>query len=71
MAAKIRADGRQRAMDERHAALEKARAQADARLADVLSTLDTETEAARSELRSRAQDLARLLAGRLLGREIA
>jgi F-type H+-transporting ATPase subunit b len=70
-AAGIRADARQRAMEERQAALEKARARADERLADVLSTLDNETEAARSDLRSRAQELARLLAGRLLGREIA
>ena len=70
-AAGIRADARQRAMDERQAALDKARAQADERLADVLSTLEGETEAARSDLRSRAQELARLLAGRLLGREIA
>ena len=70
-AAGIRADARQRALEERQGALEKARAEADERLADVLSTLDNETEAARSDLRSRAQELARLLAGRLLGREIA
>lgn len=70
-AATVRADARQRAMDERQAALDKARAQADERLGDVLVTLDNETEAARSDLRGRAEELARLLAGRLLGREIA
>jgi F-type H+-transporting ATPase subunit b len=70
-AAKVRADARQRAMDERQATLDTARAAADERLADALSTLDNETEAARSDLRNRAQELARLLAGRLLGREIA
>ena len=70
-ASKVRADARQRAMDERQTVLDTARAAADERLADALSTLDNETEAARSDLRSRAQELARLLAGRLLGREIA
>jgi F-type H+-transporting ATPase subunit b len=70
-AAQIRADARQHAMDERQTALDKARARADERLADVLTTLDNETEAARTDLRGRAQELARLLAGRLLGREIA
>jgi F-type H+-transporting ATPase subunit b len=70
-AATIRADARQHAMDERQAALDKARAAADERLAAVLVTLDKETDAARADLRSRAQELARLLAGRLLGREIA
>jgi F-type H+-transporting ATPase subunit b len=70
-AAKIRADARQHAMDERQAALEKTRARADERLVDVLDTLDNEAEAARSDLRSRAEDLARLLASRLLGRELA
>lgn len=70
-AATVRADARQRAMDERQATLDTARAAAAERLADALSTLDNETEAARSDLRNRAQELARLLAGRLLGREIA
>jgi len=70
-AAKIRAGARQRAMDERQATLETARARADERLAEVLASLDRETEAARSDLRRRAEELARLLAGRLLGRELA
>ena len=70
-AAKLRADARQRAMDDRQATIEAARARADDRLADVLATLDKETDAARADLRSRAEELARLLAGRLLGRELA
>jgi F0F1-type ATP synthase membrane subunit b/b' len=70
-AARIRASARQRAMDDRQATLEAARARADERLADVLETLDQETDAARTDLRSRAEELARLLAGRLLGRELA
>lgn len=68
-AAGIRAAARQQAMDERQAALDAARARADERLVAVLSTLDSEAEAARADLRKRAQELARLLAGRLLGRE--
>jgi F-type H+-transporting ATPase subunit b len=69
-AAKIRADARQHAVDERQATLEAARARADERLARVLATLDKETDAARTDLRRRAEELARLLAGRLLGREL-
>jgi F-type H+-transporting ATPase subunit b len=70
-AARIRADARQRAMDDRQAALDRARASADERLVGVLATLDSEAEAARTDLRKRAEELARLLAGRLLGRELA
>jgi F-type H+-transporting ATPase subunit b len=69
-AAKIRADARQHAVDERQATLEAGRARADERLASVLATLDKETDAARTDLRRRAEELARLLAGRLLGREL-
>jgi F0F1-type ATP synthase membrane subunit b/b' len=58
-------------MDARQSALESARATADERLVGVLETLDNEAELARSDLRSRAEELARLLAGRLLGRELA
>jgi F-type H+-transporting ATPase subunit b len=68
---RIRAEARQRAMDARQMALESARATADERLVGVLETLDNEAELARSDLRSRAEELARLLAGRLLGRELA
>ena len=67
----IRADARQMAMDARQATLDQTRATADERLAAVLETLDNEAESARSDLRKRAEELARLLAGRLLGRELA
>ena len=70
-AAKERAEARQRAMDARNLALESARARADEKLASVVESLDREAEAARSELRRHAEELARLLAGRLLGREMA
>lgn len=70
-AARIRAEARQQAMDQRQASLDRARATADERLAGVLESLDRDTEAARTDLRNRAAELARLLAGRLLGRELA
>ncbi len=70
-AAKCRADARQRAMDGRHLALETARARADERLASVVESLEKDAEAARGELHRRAEELARLLAGRLLGREMS
>ena len=69
-AARIRAEVRQQAMDARQAALDEARAKADERLVGALDTLDADAEAARSDLRRRAEELARLLAGRLLGREV-
>jgi F-type H+-transporting ATPase subunit b len=69
-AARIRADARQHAMDDRQEVLDQARARADERLLGVLETLDRDADAARSDLRSRAEDLARLLASRLLGREL-
>ena len=70
-AARVRADARQRAMDERQAALDQARSRADERLVDVLDDLDHEAETARADLRARAEELAHMLARRLLGREIA
>ena len=70
-AAKIRADARQHAMDTRQAALDQAHSRADERLVAVLDTLDRDAETARADLRNRAEDLARLLASRLLGRELA
>jgi len=69
--AKIRAVARETAMTERQATLDNARARADERLLGVLDTMEKETDAARQDLRRRAEDLARLLAGRLLGRELA
>lgn len=67
----IRAEARQKAMDERQKALAEARARADEHLVGVLDGFEREAETARAELRRRAEDLARLLAGRLLGRELA
>lgn len=67
----IRAEARQKAMDERQKALAEARARADEHLVGVLDGFEREAETARAELRRRAEELARLLAGRLLGRELA
>jgi F-type H+-transporting ATPase subunit b len=70
-ASKSRADARQRAMDARQVAMETARARADERLTSVVDDLDKDAEAARGDLRHRAEELARLLAGRLIGREMS
>ena len=67
----IRAEARHKAMDERQKALAEARARADEHLVGVLDGFEREAETARAELRRRAEELARLLAGRLLGRELA
>ena len=70
-AGRVRAEARQEAMSERQKGLADARARADERLLEVLDGLTKETEAARAELRHQAEELARLLASRLLGREMA
>ena len=70
-ASKSRADARQRAMDARQVAMESARARADERLTSVVDDLDKDAEAARGDLLHRAEELARLLAGRLIGREMS
>lgn len=70
-ASKSRAEARQRAMDARQVAMETARARADERLTSVVDDLDKDAEAARGDLRHRAEELARLLAGRLIGREMS
>jgi F-type H+-transporting ATPase subunit b len=70
-AARIRATARESAMAERQSSLDNARARADERLGGVLDTMAKEAETARQDLRRRAEELARLLAGRLLGRELA
>ena len=70
-AGRVRAEARQEAMSERQKGLADARARADERLLEVLDGLTKETEAARTELRHQAEELARLLASRLLGREMA
>ena len=69
-AGQVRGDLRQQAMDTRQAALESAKERADARLIEAVNTLDSDAETARQELRRRAQELARLLADRLLAREV-
>ncbi len=69
-ASHIRAEARQNAMTERQHALDAARAHADERLVAVLEDLDRDADAARGELRRKAEELANLLAGRLLGREL-
>jgi F0F1-type ATP synthase membrane subunit b/b' len=69
-AAKARADRRQQALVERQKTLEAAREQADQRLGGALTELDAAATTARAELRARAEELARLFAGQLLGREV-
>lgn len=69
--ASTRAEARQQAMERRQAGLDEARQRADERLESVLETLESEADAARIELRRRAGELAGLLAGRLLGREMS
>jgi len=69
-AAKIRADQRQQALAERQETLEAAREQADQRLGCALTELDEAATNARAELRTSAEELARLFAGQLLGREV-
>jgi F-type H+-transporting ATPase subunit b len=69
-AAGVRAEIRQQALEERQATLDAARAQADERLTAALGDLEQEADSARDELRRRAEELARMLAGRLLGREV-
>ena len=68
--ARLRNEVRERAMEERQGALLKARTTADERLSAVLDTLEKDADSARAELRRSAEKLARLLAGRLLGREM-
>jgi F-type H+-transporting ATPase subunit b len=70
-ASKSRAEARQRAMDARQVAMETARARADERLTSVVDGLDKDAEAVRGDLRHQAEELARLLAGRLIGREMS
>jgi ATP synthase F0 subunit b len=69
-AAGVRAEARQKALDDRQHALDGARVRADERLVSALETLDQEAGTARDELRRKVEKLAQLLAGRLLGREV-
>ena len=69
-AAEVRNEHRQQALDERQQKLEAARREADQRLGRALGDLDEAAGAARTELRSRARELAALFASQLLGREV-
>ena len=69
--AKVRNDLRQAALDRRAAALETARQQADGKLDEAMSVLEQDAAAARADLKARARELARVFAGRLLGREVS
>jgi F0F1-type ATP synthase membrane subunit b/b' len=69
-AARIRVAAREGALVDRQATLDSARARADERLVGILGTMEKDADAARQDLRRRAEELARLLAGRLLGREL-
>ncbi len=69
-AGQARAALRQDAMDARQTTLETAKARADARLVDAVDGLNRTAEEARAELRNTARALARMLAERLLAREV-
>jgi F0F1-type ATP synthase membrane subunit b/b' len=69
-AGQIRAATRQEALDSRQQLLEDARERADARLSAALEELDRDAKGAREELRRSAEGLARMLAGRLIEREV-
>ena len=70
-AAKVRNDLRQQALDRRQALLGTARQQADGKLDEAMDVLAGEAETARAELKARANELARLYASKLLGREVS
>ena len=70
-AAKRREALRAEAEAERQKRLEAARAEAQARLEAALAELEKDAEAAREALRGEAEKLGRLMAGRVLGREVA
>jgi len=69
-AARVRGELRQKAQDARQLRVAQAREEADARLQTALDELRADADAARVELRKRAGELAGLLAGQLLGREV-
>jgi F0F1-type ATP synthase membrane subunit b/b' len=70
-AAKSRNDLRQQALERRQARLETARAKADGTLDQAMAELDSEAASARTELETRARELAALYASQLLGREVS
>ena len=69
-AAKLRSERRQEALQGREERLRAARQEADGRLTDALGELEADATAAREELRRRAQELAKVFASQLLGREV-
>ena len=70
-AARVRTEHRQQALEHRQRTLDGARADADDRLRAALAELDRDTATARTELRERAEGLARLFATELLGRKVS
>jgi F-type H+-transporting ATPase subunit b len=70
-AANIRSGHRDAAQAKRQEKLEKARAEAADQLDGALQELEADAAKAREELRQQAQELARILAGHLLEREVA
>jgi F0F1-type ATP synthase membrane subunit b/b' len=70
-AAAARNEQRQAALDRRQSTLDAARQQADGRLDQAMSELETEAASARADLQARARELARVFAGQLLGREVS
>jgi len=68
--AKIRSDLRQRAVDARQERFAHARNQADERLGKALEELGVDADAARTDLRRRARELAARFASLLLDREV-
>jgi F0F1-type ATP synthase membrane subunit b/b' len=70
-AAKVRNDHRQAALDRRQAALDGARQEADGRLDQAMEVLQSQVGTAREELKARANELARIFASQLLGREVS
>jgi F0F1-type ATP synthase membrane subunit b/b' len=69
-AGRIRTEYRNQATEERQQQLAAAREKADARLAEAMDALGSDAEAARADLRRRAEELARILASQLLQREV-
>jgi len=69
-AARVRAELRHKALDERQQRLTTAREEADQKLKDVIADLAQDADAARVELRRRARELAGILATQLLHREV-
>ena len=70
-AAKVRNDHQEQALDRRQATLTTARQMADGKLDEAMAVLETDATAARADLQTRARELAKLFATRLLDREVS